>query len=488
MPITQIVPLTINISSTNLGLDATTETGSKPVLKAVSFDVPPSGDEDERRSICQSPSWEAYGRRKKTEKKDVKKEQKKEQLKREQQKKEEERKEQERKEQLKKEQLKKEQLKKEQLKKEQLKKEQLEKEQRKKEQQVKATKREKEESMLRNALIKKKRLSKQPPPSSPHAIDQANRMTSAAALAASRDRQRPSSALEFTTPSGDDMPSRPHHGRSGSFTSLIRSPFESRRASLETSRPSETGFIGGIKLEIQRHAAYQKTVEGPEKMDESKIHPALRTNNAHNQKWSAPPARPNPESQRRAYPPITRHPAAAAKTRSLISSAEMDASDAGTMDRWRAFVGLKPKDSGESSKAATQQQASKQSVMTSDATTSASALPPPQTNAKEKPAVVAASQTSRGPDISQPNLPNGSGKPLDQSSKPKLTVSTAILPSNSPVPAPRPQPREKTARPTLVSSPDAIFATSPTSSKLKEKLTSELEFSIICVFTTLAGT
>ncbi|PTB40800.1 hypothetical protein M441DRAFT_412556 [Trichoderma asperellum CBS 433.97] len=472
MPITQIVPLTINISSTNLGLDATTETGtdaqiktvilpqsqpgSKPVLKAVSFDVPPSGDEDERRSICQSPSWEAYGRRKKTEKKDVKKEQKKEQLKREQQKKEEERKEQERKEQLRKEQLRKEQLKKEQLKKEQLKKEQLEKEQRKKEQQVKATKREKEESTLRNALIKKKRLSKQPPASSPHAIDQANRMTSAAALAASRDRQRPSSALEFTTPSGDDVPSRPHHGRSGSFTSLIRSPFESRRASLETSRPSETGFIGGIKLEIQRHAAYQKTVEGPEKMDESKIHPALRTNNAHNQKWSAPPARPNPESQRRAYPPITRHPATAAKTRSLISSAEMDASDAGTMDRWRAFVGLKPKDSGESSKAATQQQASKQPVTTNEAANPASAVSPPQTNVKEKPAVVAASQTSRGPDISQPNLPNGSGKPLDQSSKPKLTVSTAILPSNSPVPAPRPQPREKTAQPSLVSSPDGM--------------------------------
>lgn len=472
MAITQIVPLTINISSTNLGLDATSPTDTnaqtktvilpqtqlvnKPVLKAVSFDVPLSGDEDERRSICQSPSWEAYGRRKKTEKKDIKKEQKKEQLRKEQQKRDEERKEQERKELLKKEQLKKEQLKKEQLKKEQLKKEQLEKEQRKKEQQAKASKREKEESLLRNALIKKKRLSKQPPASSPHAMDQANRMTSAAALAASRDRQRPSSALEFAAPSRDNIPSRPQHGRSGSFTTLIRAPFESRRASLETSRPSETGFIGGIKLEIQRHAAHQKTEEGPETMDESTIHPALRTNNAHNQKWSAPPARPIPEAQRRPYPPITRHPAAAAKTRSLISSAEMDASDAGTMDRWRAFVGLKPKDSGEPSKAATQQQASKQPVITNEATKSASALPPSQTNAKEKPAFMAPSQTSRGPDVSQPDLPNSSGKTLDQSSKPKLTVSTAIPQSNGSVAIQRPQPKEKTAQPSLASSADAM--------------------------------
>ncbi|KAK1255184.1 hypothetical protein MKX08_009179 [Trichoderma sp. CBMAI-0020] len=468
MAITQIVPLTINISSTDLGLDATSETvtdaqtktvvlpqnqlGSKPVLKAVSFDVPLSNDEDERRSICQSPSWEAYGRRKKTEKKDIKKEQKKEQLKKEQQKREEERKEQERKEQLKKEQLKKEQLKKDQLKKEQQKKEQLEKEQRKKEQQQKSSKREKEESILKNALIKKKRLSKQPPPSSPHALDQANRMT-----VASRDKQRPSSALEFITPSRDDLPHRPQHGRSGSFTSMIRAPFESRRASLETSRPSETGFIGGIKLEIQRHAASQKTVEGPENMDESKIHPALRTNNAHNQKWSAPPARPTPESQRRAYPPITRHPAAAAKTRSLISSAEMDASDTGTMDRWRAFVGLKPKEPGELSKAASQQQASKQPVITNEATKSAPALPSPQTNTRDKPAVVApSSQTSRDPGVVQPDLPNSSKKALDHSSKPKLTVSTAIPQSNGSAAVQRPQLKENITQPSLASSVDAM--------------------------------
>lgn len=486
MAITQIVPLTINISSTDLGLDATSETitdartktvilpqnqpGSKPVLKAVSFDVPLSNDEDERRSICQSPSWEAYGRRKKTEKKDMKKEQKKEQLKKEQQKREEERKEQERKDQLKKEQLRKEQLKKEQLKKEHQKKEQLEKEQRKKEQQQKSSKREKEESILKNALIKKKRLSKQPPASSPHALDQANRMTSTAA--ASRDKQRPSSALEFTTPSRDDVPNRPHHGRSGSFTSMIRAPFESRRASLETSRPSETGFIGGIKLEIQRHAAHQKTVEEPENMDESKIHPALRTNNAHNQKWSAPPARAILESQRRAYPPITRHPAAAAKTRSLISSAEMDASDVGTMDRWRAFVGLKPKEPGESSKAATEQQASKQPVITNEATKSAPALPHSQTDARDKPAVVAPSQKSRGPGVAQPDLPNSGSKALEQSSKPKLTVSTAIPLSNSSAAVQRAQAKENTAQPSLASSMDGMKSGEVTDNGLTQNVAS----------------
>ncbi|KAF3073550.1 hypothetical protein CFAM422_004064 [Trichoderma lentiforme] len=446
LPVAQIVPLTINVSSPKLKLDFAPESDNnvqraavvvhnpppvdKPALKAVSFDVPLS-DEDERRSICQSPSWEAYGRRKKSDKKDSKKELKKEQLKKEQQKKEEERKEQERKEQLKKEEMKKEQLRKEQLKKEQLKKEQAEKEQRKKEQQKKeqqekASKREKEESALRNALIKKKRLSKQPPPSSSHALEQANR-SSAAAQAAARDKQRPSSALEFTK---DDAPVRPHHRRSGSFTSYIMSPFESRRASADTARPSETGFIGGIKLEIQRHAASQKTAESPENMDESQIHPALRTNNAHNQKWSAPPARPAPESQRRVYPPITRHPAAAAKTRSLISSAEMEAQETGTMEsKWRAFVGLKPKDSAEPSKTAAQQDKSKKPVITNEATKSASALPSPQTSANAGLTADTRPQTAVGQNGPQPVSPVGNE---NQNTKPKLSVSTSdrdLLPS-----------------------------------------------------------
>ncbi|KAH6609461.1 hypothetical protein Trco_002807 [Trichoderma cornu-damae] len=433
MPVAQIVPLTINVGSTKLQLDFASDSDhdaqqgavaapeshsspvDKPVLKAVSFDVPQSGDEDDRKSICQSPSWEAYGRRKKEEKKDHKKEQKREQ----QKKKEEERRVQERKDQLKREQLKKEQLKKEQLKKEQL----------EKEQQLRAAKREREESVLRNALIKKKRLSKQPPPtSSPYAMEQANRMVSAAALASSIDEQRPSSALELATPIKDDA--HHHHARSGSFTTLIKAPFESRRASIDTVRPGETGFIGGIKLEIQRHAANQKTAEGPENMDESKIHPALRTNNAHNQKWSAPPARPIPESQRRAYPPITRHPAAAAKTRSLVLSAEADAPDLGTMEKWKAFVGLKTKDSAGPAKDAAQQQqqqqqSSKKPAMASEATSSASALPLLQATAGVGATVGVHPQAARGPGVPPPDLPTGGGRPTDgHGAKPKLSICT----------------------------------------------------------------
>ncbi|PTB68728.1 hypothetical protein BBK36DRAFT_1191701 [Trichoderma citrinoviride] len=438
-PDAQIGSVTINVSSPMLKLDLAPESDNgaqrgavvvhqspavdKPVVKAVSFDVPLSAYEEERRSICQSPSWEAYGRRKKSEKKDSKKEQKKEQLKKEQLKKEEERKEQERKEQLKKEQLKKEQQRKEELKKEQVKKEQAEKEQRKREQQAKASKREKEESALKNALIKKKRLSKQPPPSSSHAIEQANRI-SVEAAASSRDRQRPSSALEFSPPAKNDTPARPSHRRSGSFTSLIRSPFESRRASSDTARPVETGFIGGIKLEIQRYAANQKAAEEPQNMDESTIHPALRTNNAHNQKWSAPAARPIPDSQRRAYPPITRHPAAAAKTRSLISSAEMEAQDTGTMEKWRAFVGLKPKDPAESTKAAAQQEGAKKPAVTNEASKSSPALPSPQANAN-----TGTTSEIRPPATAVPTVPTvpptgssaGSGTQVPQS---KLNVST----------------------------------------------------------------
>ncbi|TFB07366.1 Reticulocyte-binding protein [Trichoderma ghanense] len=472
-PDTHIIPLTINVSSPMLKLDIAPESDKgaqrgavvvhqppavdKPVLKAVSFDVPLSIDEEERRSICQSPSWEAYGRRKKSDKKDSKKEQKKEQLKKEQLKREEERKEQERRDQLKKEQLKKEQLKKEELKKEQLKKEQqrkeelkkeqlkkeqAEKELRKKEQQAKASKREKEESTLKNALIKKKRLSKQPPPSSSHAIEQANRI-SVEAAASSRDKQRPSSALEFTSPVKGDTPVRPSHRRSGSFTSLIRAPFESRRASSDTARPVETGFIGGIKLEIQRYAANQKAAEEPQSMDESQIHPALRTNNAHNQKWSAPAARPTPESQRRAYPPITRNAATAAKTRSLISSAEMEAQDTGTMEKWRAFVGLKPKDLAEPTKTAAQQEGSKKPAVPDEPSKSSTALPSPQANAR-----IGTSDT-RSPTAVTPS-PLGSS-PVDssnQSAKPKLSVSTGDHQSSSSATALKP-PKEKLSQANL---------------------------------------
>ncbi|KAK1247288.1 hypothetical protein MKX07_002197 [Trichoderma sp. CBMAI-0711] len=459
-PDTHIVPLTINISSPMLKLDTAPDSNNgaqrgavvvhqspavdKPALKAVSFDVPLSIDEEERRSICQSPSWEAYGRRKKSEKKESKKEQKKEQLKKEQLKREEERREQERREQLKKEQLKKEQQKKEELKKEQLKKEQAEKELRKKEQQAKTSKREKEESTLKNALIKKKRLSKQPPPASSQAIEQANRITVEAAASSSRGRQRPSSALEFAPPGNNDTPVRPHHRRSGSFTSLIRAPFESRRASSDTARPIETGFIGGIKLEIQRYAANQKAAEEPQNMDESKIHPALRTNNAHNQKWSAPAARPSPEPQRRAYPPITRHPATAAKTRSLISSAEMEAQDTGTMEKWRAFVGLKPKDPAEPTKTALQQEGSNKPAAPAEAGRSSPAVPSPRAN-----------NASIGTTLDIRPLTAAAPSPLgtpvgssNQVAKPKLSISTGDDQPSSSTAALKP-PREKLSQANL---------------------------------------
>ncbi|KAH0492387.1 hypothetical protein TgHK011_007345 [Trichoderma gracile] len=472
-PGSHLVPLTINVSSPMLELDTAPDSDNgaqrgavvlhqsapvvdKPVLKAVSFDVPLSIDEEERRSICQSPSWEAYGRRKKSEKKESKKEQKKEQLKKEQLKREEERKEQERRDQLKKEQLKKEQQKKEELKKEQLKKEQqrkeelkkeqlkkeqAEKELRKKEQQAKASKREKEESTLKNALIKKKRLSKQPPPSSSQAIEQANRISDEAA-AAPRGRQRPSSALEFAPPGKSDTPVR-HHRRSGSFTSLIRAPFESRRASSDTARPVETGFIGGIKLEIQRFAANQKAAEEPQNMDESKIHPALRTNNAHNQKWSAPAARPSPEPQRRAYPPITRHPAAAAKTRSLISSAEMEAQDTGTMEKWRAFVGLKSKDADEPTQTAARQEGSNKPAAPAEAGRASPALLSPRANAS-----IGTTPDSRPLTAA---APSPLGTPVGSSSqiaKPKLSVSTGDDQPSSSIAAQKP-PGEKLSRASL---------------------------------------
>ncbi|KND87320.1 hypothetical protein TOPH_08053 [Tolypocladium ophioglossoides CBS 100239] len=272
----------------------------KPSPKVVAFEFPPK--EMEQRSICVSPSWESHGRRKKEKKMMEKKGR-------------EERKEKEREE-----------------------------------------RKEKEKEDARNAESRARkrpgRLSKQPPPaSSADVLNKVERTAPAEAAAGARGRQkeRPASAIGLMSPMKDEVaaPRKPR-SRSGSFASLIRLPFERHRSSVDHA--AEPEFIGGIKLELEKHLAHEKALNEQAKADEANIHPALR-NDKPSQPWSGsgslksppPPARgpgDAKDANRRAYPPITRH-GKATKARSLISPTAPAIPDLSKMDKWRQRVGFK---------------------------------------------------------------------------------------------------------------------------------------------------
>lgn len=200
----------------------------------------------------------------------------------------------------------------------------------------KAEKQEREDSRNRRT----KRLVKPPPTSSPYSLQQA----AASELDASRGRRRERSDSS-TTLNSPNKPARKARSRSGSFVSLLRAPFEFRRSSVDHG--ADSGFIGGIKLEIQRHASAQQVLDNQTSEDESNIHPALRKGKP-NQRWSAPLKSPPPppragvdgsDNQRR-YPPITRGNAHH-KTMSLVSPTAPAIPDLSTIDKWRAKCGLK---------------------------------------------------------------------------------------------------------------------------------------------------
>lgn len=272
----------------------------KPSPKVVAFEFPPK--DMDQRSICVSPSWESHGRRKKEKKMMEKKER-------------EERKEKEREERKEKE----------------------------------------KEEAARNAETRGKkrpgRLSKQPPPaSSTDALNKIERTAPAASAAGARGRQkeRPTSLVDSASPvKAEAATPRKSRSRSGSFASLIRAPFERRRSSIDHT--AEPGFVGGIKLELERHLAHERALNEQAKADEANIHPALRDDEPNHRRWSGPlkspppPARASVDSKdanRRAYPPITRH-GKATPTRSLISPTAPAIPDMSKIHKWRQRVGLK---------------------------------------------------------------------------------------------------------------------------------------------------
>ncbi|KAI6784641.1 uncharacterized protein J7T54_006686 [Emericellopsis cladophorae] len=71
--------------------------------------------------------------------------------------------------------------------------------------------------------------------------------------------ERPNSVAGLSTPNMPALDSAKPRGRSSSISSLFRAPFEVRRASPDTD--NRDGFIGGIKLEQHRLAANQKILE-----------------------------------------------------------------------------------------------------------------------------------------------------------------------------------------------------------------------------------
>jgi hypothetical protein len=181
---------------------------------------------------------------------------------------------------------------------------------------------------------------KPPPTTSPYIFQQAYASETETNRGRRRERAQSSTALD-----GLEKPPKAARSRSNSFVSLLRAPFEFRRSSIDHS--ADSGFIGGIKLEIQRQAATQRVLDNQAAEDESNIHPALRKGNQGN-RCSAPLKSPPPpfrdsidasDNQRR-YPPITRgrnH----RHTASLISPTAPAIPDLSTIDKWRVKVGLK---------------------------------------------------------------------------------------------------------------------------------------------------
>jgi hypothetical protein len=258
----------------------------KPSPKVVAFQFPP--DFEDRKSVCQSPTWEAYGRRKR-EKKEDKREKKEE----------------------------------------------------------KRERRSLEQAARPGNPDKPRRLSKPPPVhQNPLAIGYASL---GATPASKHQRSRSASTQGRASSDEADLADRPHRTRTGSFTSLLKA-FDVRRSSIDQTR--ESGFIGGIKLEQERHEAHDRAFEAELKAIEAEVHPALRSPNP-SSRASSPPRTPTSydasgdAAKRRAYPPITRQPQPTKQRSSSFSQPTRP--DLGPINKLRAFLGGRTSKDGEAS-------------------------------------------------------------------------------------------------------------------------------------------
>lgn len=202
------------------------------------------------------------------------------------------------------------------------------------------------------ATQKPNRLCKPPPFASPYAYAQRNGgFQSDTAVFNAIRKPRPMSTIDLTSPQKEAEMYRQPRSRTGSFTSLFKAPFGLRRSSIDQSNAEDAaGFVGGIKLEMERHDTNQVHLDYVAKRDEADIHPALRKVQSDQRCSSAlksppPPARETSKEpkdpNRRAYPPITRM-TAKVKTRSMVSPTAPAVPDLSTIEKWRARMGLKP--------------------------------------------------------------------------------------------------------------------------------------------------
>ncbi|KAH7001187.1 hypothetical protein EDB80DRAFT_879291 [Ilyonectria destructans] len=220
---------------------------SVPAHKTVAFVFPP--DVEEERSVCQSPSWEAYGRRKqeKKERKEEKKEEKREE-------------------------------------------------------------RRGREPEINENKPRGRRLSKAPPLSQGLARSQTDPVSPPKQKTRSSSLLGISIGNKDNRDARDEPSEKPRRGRSGSLTSAIRHSFEIRRASFDQTSPS--GFLGGVKLDKKKQDFRQQVVEDQSKGN-STVHPALRKSFLGVGSFTPLKTPPQPaqdkeaDAQRRTYPPIS---------------------------------------------------------------------------------------------------------------------------------------------------------------------------------------
>jgi hypothetical protein len=197
---------------------------------------------------------------------------------------------------------------------------------------------------------RKRRLSKEPPSSVPPSPSfQSCAQTSRPSLNPSRDpspgprflQDRSASSFELHSPVFPDASSSRPRSRAGSFTSLIKAPFEIRRPSFD--RGTEPGFIGGIKLEQHRLLAHEAALTGQSSFTEADIHPAFRKRERRSSsplRFAAIGSRAEAKDpQKRAYPPISII-TSSAKNQTLIAAESCSDSEDSMMKKFRARVGF----------------------------------------------------------------------------------------------------------------------------------------------------
>ncbi|CAM1504574.1 Fc.00g021650.m01.CDS01 [Cosmosporella sp. VM-42] len=232
-------------------------TPDKHALKNVAFMFPP--EVEEQRSVCQSPSWEAYGRRK-MEKKEEKRGRR------------------------------------------------------------EGRKKEKEQS-IKDTKPRGRRLSKAPPPGTGSAPTLGDRSMSDSVIPVRQmnPKPRPSSVLGIPIRAKKEETEKPNRGRSGSLTSVIRKSFEIRRSSFDR----DSGFVGGVKLKEKREEFHQQVLEDQAKGSSRVHPALRKSFVGHGSftPLKVPPddkEEKKKESKRRAYPPISIQ-AATARNPSLLT-------------------------------------------------------------------------------------------------------------------------------------------------------------------------